>query len=382
MGNGQENQGRDNGLLWGATMSRTGRPSCERVLRALEAVLTSEAFARSERLRSFLSYIVRNEISGKAAQLKGYSIGVDVFGRAPGFDAGNDPLVRVQAGKLRKLLEQYYETEGAADELRIRVPLGSYVPEYSLIQAEPETADEAPAPSVIRAGRREGAGSRSWLPAPVSSPLALFSLLPLLFLAPSIYPDTTNAAIAQTQLVLSVQSKFAGRAQALPGLNIVQCWPAGGECTALARAIASSAGFHRTVHLVDPRDARATHPLSYSIRVENRPDGRGIYARLIHDQSGATVYTRHFSREQLSSEAGIAYEAVSFTARTLTASGPLYRYAIRTGAASNLMECLTEAEHATPRGTPHLSQPVACGLQPVALAESTALESAQAGVKW
>ena len=67
--------------------------------------MASDTFARSERLRSFLSYIVENELSGKAAQLKGYSIGIDVFSRAPGFDAGNDPLVRVQAGKLRKLLE-------------------------------------------------------------------------------------------------------------------------------------------------------------------------------------------------------------------------------------------------------------------------------------
>ena len=170
-------------------MSTTDRPACERVRSALDAVLTSETFARSERLRSFLAYIVQNELSGKAAQLKGYSIGIDVFGRTSGFDAGNDPLVRVQAGKLRKLLDQYYETEGASDCLSIRVPLGSYVPEYLLREKrEVSTARAASPPPKPR---------RPWIPAPVSSPLALLSLLPLVFLAPFAYPDQTDAAIAK-----------------------------------------------------------------------------------------------------------------------------------------------------------------------------------------
>lgn len=351
-------------------MSRTDRPACERVRRALDAIIASEAFSRSERLRSFLSYIVENELSGKAAQLKGYSIGIDVFGRPPGFDAGNDPLVRVQAGKLRKLLEQYYETEGAGDRLRIRVPLGSYVPEYSAAVDKPEAADEARnlLPSVTRTPRHTPDTRRSWLPAPISSPLALLSLLPLFFLAPSIYPDTSSVAIAKAQLMLSVQNKLAGRVQALPSLDILQCWPSGGECNALARAIAGAAGYHRTVHLVGSHKQEEPHALSYAIRIENRPNGQGIYARLIHEPSGTTVFTRHFSREQLRSEGGIAYEAVTFTARTLTAAGPLYRHAMRIGVASNLMECLAKVEQDPPRGTPVADEPAACNLLPAALA--------------
>ncbi|HEV7248521.1 MAG TPA: hypothetical protein VGN93_16215 [Shinella sp.] len=350
-------------------MSGTDRPACDLVRRALHAVIASDTFARSERLRSFLSYIVENELSGKAAQLKGYSIGIDVFGRSAGFDAGNDPLVRVQAGKLRKLLEHYYETEGASDHLRIRVPVGSYVPEYSIIEDVPETPE--PLAATPRPVRQKPAPRRSWLPAPVSSPLALLSLLPLFFLAPSVYPETTNAAIAKAQLVLSVQNRLAGRAQALPSLHIVQCWPSGGGCSAFAHAIAGSAGYHRTVHLIDKREAGETHPLSYTIRIENRPDGRGIYARLIHEQSGDTIYARYFSPEQLRSKAGIAYEAVNFVARTLSATGPLYRHALRTGTASGTMECLAHSERSPPRGTPSLGQPAACSVQPAAaLAEA------------
>jgi len=363
-------------------MSGTDRPACDLVRRALHAVIASETFARSERLRSFLSYVVENELAGKAAQLKGYSIGIDVFGRPPGFDAGNDPLVRVQAGKLRKLLDQYYETEGMAEQLRIRVPLGSYVPEYSLAQITPQVggdlaADEVePTPHFSQNAPRP---KRSWLPKPISSPLALFSLLPLLFLAPSFYPEATNAAVAKVQQVLSMQNRLGGMVEMLPQLHILQCWPQSGECNALARAISNSAEYHRTVRLADTRQTGAPLPLSYSIRVENRPDGLGVYARLIHDQSGATIYARHFSREQLNSEAGIAYEAVAFAARTLSASGPLYRHAIRKGTASSVMECLSHTSQITPRGTPHFRQPAACAITPdAALAEAAILEEAGA----
>lgn len=339
-------------------MSRTDRPACDLVRRALHAVIASEAFARSERLRSFLSYIVECDLSGKAAHLKGYSIGIDVFGRPPGFDAGNDPLVRVQAGKLRKLLDLYYETEGTSDPLRIRVPLGSYVPEYVVTATQPATTVDAGAPPRAGQVREKPVRRRSWRPAPISSPLALFSLLPLFFLAPSVYPETTNAAIAKAQLVLSVQNRFAPQTQALPSLYIQQCWPAGGECNAFARAITNAAGYHRTVHIIDSHKPGALHPLSYAIRIENRADGRGIYARLIHELSGATIDVRHFSREQLRSEAGIAFEAVNFAARTLSAAGVLYRHTMQIGTASRIMQCLTQRE--LHQGASRAGQHVTC----------------------
>jgi hypothetical protein len=352
-------------------MSRTDRPACDLVRRALDAIIASETFARSERLRSFLSYVVENELSGKAAQLKGYSIGIDVFGRAPGFDAGNDPLVRVQAGKLRKLLEQYYEAEGALAPLRIRVPLGSYVPEYTVAADASATPAPGDSPMAARAVRQKPKTRRSWVPAPVSSPLALFSLLPLFFLAPSVYPDPTNAAIAKAQLVLSVQNKFAGPAHALPRLRILQCWPAGGDCNTLARAITRSADYHKTIRLADLHSVDSD-PLSYAIRIENGPDGRGVYARLIHEASGQTIYSRHFSREQLRSEAGIAYEAVTFAARALSANGPLYRHAMRSGTASSFMQCLAHAQHKPPHGALQSAEAATCSTEPPAnLAEAT-----------
>jgi len=103
---------------------------------ALQRVLRSRTFARSERLRSFLKFIVEMEQLGLSHQLKGYTIGIDVFSRSHGFDPGTDPLVRVQAGKLRKLLNQFYASEGRDDPLRIRIPLGGYVPVYDRVASQ------------------------------------------------------------------------------------------------------------------------------------------------------------------------------------------------------------------------------------------------------
>jgi hypothetical protein len=100
------------------------------VTEALQKVLRSRTFARSERLRCFLKFVVEMEQLGLAHQLKGYTIGIDVFCRDEGFDPGTDPLVRVQAGKLRKLLNLFYAEEGREEPLRIRIPLGGYVPVY------------------------------------------------------------------------------------------------------------------------------------------------------------------------------------------------------------------------------------------------------------
>ena len=356
-------------------MSRTERPACEHVRRALNAILSSEAFARSERLRSFLAYIVDSELSGKAAQLKGYSIAIDVFGRPHGFDAGSDPLVRVQAGKLRKLLDHYYQTEGAGAELLIRVPLGSYVPEYIRTDAAVKHP-ASPAPSE-RPVRLKPNPRPSWRPAPVSSPLALFTLLPLVFLAPSIYPETSNAAIDKAQRILTVQSTFAGHGLTLPLLHIQQCWPAGGDCNALARAIAGAAGYHRTVHLTETPETPDPHALAYAIRIENRADGKGVYARLIHQRSGETLYSRHFASAQLGSDAGLTYEAVAFAAQALSANGPLYRHAMRNGAASTVMQCLAHEERQPPRGMPHPRPGSACATTaPAALADAAASQAA------
>lgn len=79
-------------------------------------------------MRDFLTFVVEEALAGRADQLKGYTIATKVFGRSSDFDAAQDPIVRIQAGRLRRALERYYLVAGGHDPIRIDIPKGRYVP--------------------------------------------------------------------------------------------------------------------------------------------------------------------------------------------------------------------------------------------------------------
>ncbi|MFZ1681918.1 MAG: hypothetical protein WAT70_12940 [Rhizobiaceae bacterium] len=115
---------------------------------ALARILASETFSRSERARDLLAYVVRATLSGQADRLKGFTIAMDVLGKDAAFDASTDAVVRVQAGRLRELLQVYYRGEGANDRVRIHIPRGTYQPGFETIEpadagiVPPEPASE------------------------------------------------------------------------------------------------------------------------------------------------------------------------------------------------------------------------------------------------
>jgi len=96
----------------------------------LERVLSSQVFSGSERLSQFLRFVVEQSINGQADPLKEWLLAVRVFGRSESFDPRVDAIVRVEAGRLRTKLAQYYETEGRNDPLLIQVRKGGYTPVF------------------------------------------------------------------------------------------------------------------------------------------------------------------------------------------------------------------------------------------------------------
>lgn len=90
----------------------------------------SQSFGNSERLRELLRYTIAESLAGRGASLKESVVGVTVFGRKPGYDSGASSIVRVEFARLRRKLQQYYESEGAGEVLRIAFPKGSYAPEF------------------------------------------------------------------------------------------------------------------------------------------------------------------------------------------------------------------------------------------------------------
>ena len=97
----------------------------------------SPAFGASERLRELLQHAVAESLAGRGASLKESVLGVTVFGRKPGYDSGANSIVRVEFARLRKKLQQYYETEGAEELLRVVFPKAAMRPNSCGREAPP-----------------------------------------------------------------------------------------------------------------------------------------------------------------------------------------------------------------------------------------------------
>src|SRR6266849_5377182 len=103
----------------------------ERVRVQLDRILASADFADAERASAFLRFVVERALEERTGEIKEFAIAVDVLGRNASFDPKSDPIVRVEAGRLRDRLSSYYEDEGEADRVLISLPKGGYVPEFS-----------------------------------------------------------------------------------------------------------------------------------------------------------------------------------------------------------------------------------------------------------
>jgi hypothetical protein len=136
-------------------MSNSPRPSQEEtgsrvtapippqlVEQELERVLSSPTFAQSQRLIRFLRFIVEHYLKNEADQLKEYRLGVSVFDRNESYDPRTDPIVRVEASRLRTKLREYYDSEGKDNPIQIEMPKGSYAPVVVLRSSHLQTAPE------------------------------------------------------------------------------------------------------------------------------------------------------------------------------------------------------------------------------------------------
>ncbi len=124
----------------------------------LDRVLASTTFANADRLRAFLSYVIEESLSGRAHLIAGKTIAHDVYGREP--DYGSDSIVRVDAGRLRRKLSEYFEGEGADDPIRVHIDSGGYAPRFEVMK--PKGA--SPGPEVeAREARPRPRGDLPWL---------------------------------------------------------------------------------------------------------------------------------------------------------------------------------------------------------------------------
>jgi serine/threonine protein kinase/TolB-like protein/Flp pilus assembly protein TadD len=100
----------------------------------LQQVLASKPFAAADKLQQILTYLMEESLAGRGEQINQTSIAVDVLGRDARFDPSLDSLVRVEAGRLRTKLREYYYEEGKEDTVRFELPKGRYIPRITITQ--------------------------------------------------------------------------------------------------------------------------------------------------------------------------------------------------------------------------------------------------------
>jgi hypothetical protein len=98
----------------------------------LERMLAHPFFSHSKRYPALLRYVVEHALDGRTEQMKERTLGIEVFGRNPEYDTNQDPVVRTTAGEIRKRIAQYYHLPEHRHDLRIELPIGTYIPEFHI----------------------------------------------------------------------------------------------------------------------------------------------------------------------------------------------------------------------------------------------------------
>jgi TolB-like protein len=316
----------DRGLTMCAAASRPVQAESEHVSAeacrdALRRILDSRDFDGSDRERQFLVYVCEEALAGRAERIKAFTVAVEVFGRNASFDPQNDPIVRVQAGHLRRTLERYYLGAGCNDPIRLTIPKGAYVPLFERAQESAPAPLAAVAPAQVPTDavvpvRSNATHRRRWVAAAVAA-LALTLL-------------SAAALGLRSRLTPTIQS--AG--PAIPRLFVRPLEGAGGDATTveIARGLtqeiaAQVSKFRDTVVIeassdrpLDTDEGAARYTLAGSVALSG--NSFRLQTRLLDRESRAILWAATYVHEL---DVGKLLEAQSDIARQVaTALGQPY----------------------------------------------------------
>jgi TolB-like protein len=137
------------------------KPTMPEIEEELDRILSSKVFAAAQRSQAFLRYVVERSLMDAPAPLKEFSIAMDVFARDQDYDPSIDATVRVEAGRLRSRLREYYDTEGRGNPVHIDVPKGGYYPTFTFREGEVAGANDV---AMIKTDAQPVETTRGWAP--------------------------------------------------------------------------------------------------------------------------------------------------------------------------------------------------------------------------
>ncbi|SEG61075.1 hypothetical protein [Bosea lathyri] len=182
----------------------------------LHCILASCDFDEPDRVRAFLSFVVEETLAGRADRIKAYVIAVEVFGRGADFDVTNDPVVRIEAARLRRGLERYYLLAGSSASIVIDIPKGGYVPSFRW-QSNDLCGPEQPRIPVLQPSADPRPRMITWLRLPwlgaFALALAIGSLVTFLAMADQ-QMKTTRASPEGPALVVKPFVNLSGKVEA------------------------------------------------------------------------------------------------------------------------------------------------------------------------
>ena len=194
-------------------------PSDVETRRALEKVVLSPGFVDAGRLPAFLRHIVERALDSETDRLKESVLGVEVFGRPADYDPRTDPIVRVEARRLRQRLDEYYAGLGKSDTIRISLPKGGYTPVFETVLPQPEAPKpiawwKIPAAITVLAliGILLGYWQSGYMKRMKQAPVAAVAVLPFANLTTA--PDTEYFSEGLTE-------ELTDRLNRVPGLKVV-----------------------------------------------------------------------------------------------------------------------------------------------------------------
>jgi adenylate cyclase len=287
----------------------------------LERLLASGEFVASDRLKEFLRFVVEHRLAGRADSLKAYTIALEVFGRDSTFDPQTDPVVRMEASKLRRRLERYYLGAGQDDPVRIDIPKGGYAPTFRY-RPDPEGIVRPPATPT----RRRGSPYR-WLGLGALALTGGLLLFALRFEAPIVEAEGGRPAPQERRpaiMVVPLEDLSEGHAGEMF---------AGGLTDELASNLMRSGEFRLYSIYGRSLEEPAAEPVELSERLDvgyvvkgsirGRPDRVRLIVHLIDAQTGQFVWTESYDRvltpenmlavqEQLAAD--VAGQLASYTA--------------------------------------------------------------------
>ena len=265
-----------------ATLSPS-KASDKLVRQQLNRLLTSKTFSQVERLKRFITFIVDEAVAGRGAELKEYVIGVQVFAKEASFDPRTDPIVRVQARRLRARLARYYRDEGNADELIVDLPKGGYAPVFRI-------RDEPPAAKRSLTATLAGRNTVAVLPLTDDSPGASLD-----YFCRGLRDEIIHALTAIKALrVLAVRREDAGPDEELDATDAALLIT-GGVRSARER-------LRVTIHLVDGASGFYLWSESADVDLNDPVSGQEAIAKRIAEQLEPEVDAEPFARTRRPSD--------------------------------------------------------------------------------